>query len=363
MTLDEFLQELAARRGLHRKVGLLARYWRQVQSLPTDKQQQIALALGSKAAWSRLEKLFARDGTLSDGELAVKRALDRVGGADPDELRDLAAKVRSGSYADVSWELVEMLGQALDEEAIDSDAEPADIAAAIDELAAGGEAVSDDAVSDDAVSDDTLSDDTAPGKVVSDETAPEAATPDATAPNAAAAPAPAADLTDDLPHAAEATVAAFATASSPPTRKVDSEPVPPPPLEAIADPTTARVPALSAAEKLGVLRALRADPGYGTRLGRSGRAELLARLGPGWAARRGLSELIRGQGVSNLDEVLQLTGNLHSEVQKAWCLGDLVEHWALSETELERVLRAAPGPAATNRLRARHARQGSSRRA
>ncbi len=52
MTLDEFLRELAARRGLHRKIGLLARYWRQIQGLPADKQQQIALALGSKAAWS-----------------------------------------------------------------------------------------------------------------------------------------------------------------------------------------------------------------------------------------------------------------------------------------------------------------------
>ncbi|MCH7825131.1 MAG: hypothetical protein IH849_10050, partial [Acidobacteria bacterium] len=117
MTLDEFLQELSARRGLHRKIGLVTRYWRQVQRLPADKRQQVALALGSKAAWNRLEKLFAKDGTLSDGELAVKRALDRVGGADPDELRELASKVRSGNYADVSRELVEVVGRALDEEA------------------------------------------------------------------------------------------------------------------------------------------------------------------------------------------------------------------------------------------------------
>ncbi len=59
MTLDEFLQELSARRGLHRKIGLLTRYWRQVQRLPADKQQQVALALGSKAAWNGLEKLAA----------------------------------------------------------------------------------------------------------------------------------------------------------------------------------------------------------------------------------------------------------------------------------------------------------------
>jgi len=357
MTLDEFVQELAARRGLHRKIGLVARYWRQVQSLPADKQQQVALALGSKAAWSRLEKLFARDGTLSDGELAVKRALNRVGGADPDELRDLASQVRSGNYAGVSRELLEVVGQALDEEAdtdepgeagegtaIDGEAEPPDTTVASDEVAAGGEAAS-----------------------------------PAAAPNQASAPA--ADPTGGEPAAVEAP---FATANSPPLPEVVAEPAPPlpdvvveaappppevivaptpPPREAVAEPHTARAPVLSATEKLGLLRTLRADPGYGARLGRSGRAHLLSRLGPGWAARRALGELIRGQAVDDLDEALWLTEHLHSDVQKAWCLGDLVQHWALDETELERVLRAAPGPAATNRLRRRHARQGSSRRA
>ena len=163
MTLDEFLQELSARRGLHRKIGLLTGYWRHVQRLPADKQRQVALALGSKAAWNGLEKLFAKDGTLSDGELAVKRALDRVGGADPDELRELASKVRAGNY--------------------------------------------------------------------------------------------------------------------------------------------------------------------------------------------------------DLDEALRLTANLHSDTQKAWCLGDLVQHWALAETELELVLGAACSPTAASRLRRRHARQGRSRSA
>ena len=376
MTLDEFLQELGARRGLHRKIGLLARYWRQVQGLPAEKQQQIALALGSKAAWGRLEKLFAKDGTLSDGELAVKRALDRVGRADPDELRDLAAKVRSGNYADVSKELVEAVGQALDEEAdadetgraredtvVDGEAEPADTAAVIDELAAGGEAAYEEAAPDDSASDE--------------------------------AAAPGADPTDEAPHVAEAAVAAFATASSPPPPEVVAEPAPPapqvvteltpPPLREVgtepgrplqevvakptpqpltevgAEPYRARAPTLSATEKLGVLRALRDDPGYGARLGRSGRAQLLARLGPGSAARRALSALIRSRAVDDLDEALRLTGTLHSEVQKTWCLGDLVQHWTLDEAELERVVRTARSSAATNRLRRRYARQSSSR--
>ena len=120
-------------------------------------------------------------------------------------------------------------------------------------------------------------------------------------------------------------------------------------------------PTLSATDKLNLLRTLHADPGYGARLGRSGRAQLLARLGPGWAARRALSELIRGQAVDDLDEALQLAGDLLSDVQNAWCLGDLVQHWALDETELERVLQAARNPAAASRLRGRHGRRGSSR--
>ncbi len=356
MTLDEFLHELSARRGLHRKIGLVGRYWRQVQALPADKQQQVALALGSKAAWNRLEKLFAKDGTLSDGKLAVKRALDRVGRAEPDELRDLASKVRSGNYADVSRELVEVVGEALDEEA-DSD-----------EIAGAGEEA--------AIDDETEPPDAGEANgepAVDDAEAFHEAPPDS-APASAADPAD-----DDAPHVVEAPVAAAAAVSSPPlpevvaaptlppppevvaaptpspTPEVVADPTPPPP-EAVAAPDTTRAPTLTAAEKLGLLRTLRADPGYGARLGRSGRAQLLARLGSGWATRRALSELIRGQAVEDLDEALRLTGHLHSEVQKTWCLGDLVQYWALDEPELERVLRAARSPATSARLRRRHAR-------
>jgi len=379
MTLDEFVQELAARRGLHRKVGLVARYWRQVQSLPADKQQQVALALGSRAAWSRLEKLFAKDGTLSDGELAVKRALDRVGGADPDEMRDLAAQVRSGNYAGVSRELLEVVGQALDEEAdsdelgradggtaISGEAEPLDPVVSIDEVAAGSEAAS-PAAAPDQVS--------APA---ADPTANEPPVVEALFATASSPPMPevAAEAAPPLPDVAAEPVSPLpevVAEPAPPLPETVAAPTPPPPeavtvatpprREVVAEPHTARAPVLSATEKLGLLRTLRADRGYGARLGRSGRAHLLSCLGPGWAARRALGELIRAQAVDDLDEALWLTGHLRSDVQKAWCLGDLVQHWALDETELEQVLRAAPGPAATNRLRRRHARQGSSRRA
>ncbi len=209
MTLDEFLQELSARRGLHRKIGLVTRYWRQVQSLPADKQQQVALALGSKAAWNRLEKLFAKDG-LSDGELAVKRALDRVGAADPDELRDLASKVRSGNYADVSRELVEVVGRALDEEAdadetggvsedalIDDEAEPPDDVEAIDEPTADDEAAFHEA---------------APREEGSAEEAPDEA------------PGLVGEPSNDLPRAAETPVGAAVIASSPPLPGGSTEP-------------------------------------------------------------------------------------------------------------------------------------------
>ena len=339
------------------------------------------MALGSKAAWSRLEKLFAKDG-LSDGELAVKRALDRVGAADPDELRDLASKVRSGNYADVSRELVEVVGRALDEEAdsdetggvsedalIDDEAEPPDAVEAIDEAAADEEAAREEAVFHEA----------APREEGSAEEAPDEA------------PMLVGEPSDDIPRVVGAPVGAAVIASSPPLPGGSTEPerqapemvagpeqpapeavakparpspeaVPtpvPPSLEVVTEPDTG--PTLSAAEKLGLLRTLRADPGYGARLGRAGRAQLLVRLGPGWAARRALSELIRGQAVDDLDEALQLAGDLLSDVQNAWCLGDLVQHWALDETELERVLQAARNPAAASRLRGRHGRRGSSR--
>ena len=348
MTLDEFLQELSARRGVHRKIMLVTRYWRQIQGLPADEQRQVALALGSKAAWNRLEKLFAKDGTLSDGELAVKRTLDRVGRADPDGLRKLASNARSGNYGDLSRDLVDLVVEAVDEEAdysaetggasedtaIDDEAAPLHAAEPIDEPAATDEAVS--------------------GEEAPDER-----------------PAAEGGRADEIPDVVEAPHAAAVATRSPPLRETVAEAAAPPseviaesappPSDSGAGTGAAGFPATSAAEKLGLLRELRDDPGFGARLGRSGRAQLLARLSPGWAARRALSELIRGGAIDGLDEALRLTGALHSDVQKAWCLGDLVQHWPLDETALERILRVAPSPAAISRLRRRHARRHSLR--
>ena len=110
---------------------------------------------------------------------------------------------------------------------------------------------------------------------------------------------------------------------------------------------------LSAAARLAELRNLRALPGEGVELGPEGRARLLERLGPGWARRSGLSQLIRTGSLQGLDEALDLIDGLDTPVQKSWCLGDLVQHWDLGEAEITRVLDAAPTPAARRRLQGR----------
>jgi hypothetical protein len=65
--------------------------------------------------------------------------------------------------------------------------------------------------------------------------------------------------------------------------------------------------------------------------------------------------MIRTRSLDDLDEALELVGTLARPGQQAWCLGDLLEHWALGPGEAERVVALAPTDAAHRRLRSRAA--------
>ncbi len=386
LTLDEFVRLLRDARGPHRKVRLLARYWTQVQNLPAAERERVALALGSQALWNRLEALFSRDGTLSEGELAVKRALDSVGRADPSELRSLARKVRTGEYAEVGKELADVVSQALDEEAEESAPSP-DASVEAESMPAEAESMPAEAESMPAEAESLPAEtesmpaetaaepgadaaDTSPAAdfVPSDDEADKSrSTPEPrTALDAAETDegvAPEADQPAEPPvrSAEDPDSAAGSTRDLP-----DATPTPgatsPDSVDEPAEPEPGRrrrrrdAGGLSAAERLAELRRLRGPSRHGDRLGRAGRARLLDRLGPGWAARRALSQLIEDRAIEDLDEALALVGRLESAVQRSWCLADLVQHWELDEVDTERVLQAAPSPAARRRLGRRLAR-------
>jgi hypothetical protein len=108
--------------------------------------------------------------------------------------------------------------------------------------------------------------------------------------------------------------------------------------------------ALTAVQRLRELRELRQNPAGVAALGVSGRAELVAKLGSGWASRRAVSELIRGGALTGVDESLRLIARLDTPARRSWCLGVLIDNVKLSAAERERVLEAAPTAAARRRL-------------
>jgi hypothetical protein len=120
-------------------------------------------------------------------------------------------------------------------------------------------------------------------------------------------------------------------------------------------PASEQAPFDTARARLAALRRLREEPGHAERLGREGRARLLLRLGGGWPARRAVSELIRSGSFDDLDEALASIERLDTPARRAWCLGDLLERGALDERAAERILAAAPSPAARRRLERRQA--------
>jgi len=393
LSFEEFLRQLAAQRGTTGKLRLAARYWRQVKSLSAAERERVALALGSQVAWKQLERLFLRDGTLSEDERAVQEALDRLGDADPDELRRWAAQLRHTDRRRVSDLVATAVQAALEQEA-------EEIGRATPAPGGAGNEPATDSV--------TPPEKAAPGP---------AAAPAAAPPTPAASPAPAAPASTSRPPAASPQASAKPSpmpfqgsappAPAPARSSVRPAPAPPPasapapsirspiaedpaPAPAAPNPAPAAstspasrrpawgsplpdpIPAtfrrdgprasLSAVQRLRELRELRENPAGVAALGAAGRAELVANLGPGWAARRAVSELIRGGVVTGVDESLGLIAQLDTPVRQSWCLGVLIDHVRLSAAERERVLEAAPTAAARRRLARRLDSSGSPRR-
>lgn len=306
-TLDDFIETLSAQRGLHRKVRLLGHYWRQVRDLPAEDRERIALALGSASAWKHLEKLFGADGYLSEGELAVKRALRRVGTADPAELRILATRLRSGDYTEVGSDLLDAMGRALDDEVgappqVDFEPEP--------------EAVSAPAPEPD------------PEPAAAPETEP--------APVAESAPAAMSE---------PATLSESAPEEEPATQVAAMPPLPPSRVEARFEREPERAPSPDRRPE---------------NQARAERRRMMLAATAGWRRRRFLGEWIREGELESLDEALSLAALLESDAQHTWCLGDLVQHWPLEDDQLERVLAAAPSTSARTRLLTRYERAADS---
>jgi len=315
-TLDDFLETLAAQRGLHRKVRLLGHYWRQVRDLPADDRQRVALALGSESAWRHLEKFFGADGHLSEGELTVKRALRRVGRAEPDELRHLARRLRSGDYTEVGSELLVAMSQALEEESgIDTHPELE-----------------------------------APRSEPTPDPEPDAAAPAAGAPvpEAVSEAEPETGAGPEAEAEQEPEAAAPVEVQTEPEREQEMEAAAGPEVQSAPDPEPES--GIQAAQKPDAIPRDRAEAAS------EDRRRDLHRLGGGWRARRLLGVWIREGKISNIEEALELAGVLDSDSQRSWFLGDLVQHWALEEAELAQVLAAAPSPRARQRLQDRHTR-------
>jgi hypothetical protein len=337
LSFEEFLRQLAAQRGTTGKLRLAARYWRQVKSLSAAERERVALALGSQVAWKQLERLFLRDGTLSEDERAVQEALDRLGDADPDELRRWAAQLRHTDRRRVSDLVATAVQAALEQEA-------EEIGRATPAPGGAGNEPATDSV--------TPPEKAAPGSAAAPAPAP---------PASALAPSIRSPIAEDPAPAPAAPNPAPAASTSPASRRPAWGSPLPDPIPATFRRDGPRA-SLSAVQRLRELRELRENPAGVAALGAAGRAELVANLGPGWAARRAVSELIRGGVVTGVDESLGLIAQLDTPVRQSWCLGVLIDHVRLSAAERERVLEAAPTAAARRRLARRLDSSGSPRR-
>ncbi|NKB87094.1 MAG: hypothetical protein GKS06_02585 [Acidobacteria bacterium] len=299
-TLDDFVGALRAEKGLPRKVRLLAHYWRQVRDLAPADRQRVALALGSQSAWKHLEKTFGADGHLTEGEMAVKRTLERIGKADPKELQIMADRMRSGDYHEVGSDLLVAMGEALDEEAAakapgnpepepDLEAEQAE-----PEIDAESERPRSEVTSEPSEESDEPGDEAPPA-----EESPEEDEEEELATEAVEESAPETIPELDDPAADE---------------RPDSRP-------------------------------------ENTELAAQLRAQVLG-LQADWKRRRLIGALIRGREVE-LDAVLDLVELVESPSQRVWCLGDVIEQWPLTADQVEAVVAAAPNETTARRLRTR----------
>jgi len=344
-SLEELLRALGRERSLRGRLRVLGHSWQLLRRLRPDEREKVALRLGSRWAWQRLEKSFLRDGDLDDTEQLVGRVLERLGDSDPSELRELASQVRRGDRQGTQDLLLLTLREALEEEA-SSDAAERMLGSESDTASADPEAALE--AEPELAPEPTLG--------VEPEPRPSAETQEHVAGEPLVVDSVGAVLASTLARRVEkppADLRPAADAPSPaPTGRGRLAEAPP---QAHAASLPALPLAGSGVNSLRMLRSLRADPRAGAALGREGRQQLLDSLGGGWASRRALSHWIESGALDDVDEALGLIHSLSRAGQRTWCLADLIERGSLAAPELERVLAAVPTPGARRRLARRAA--------
>jgi hypothetical protein len=343
-SLNELLRALARERSLRGRLRVLGHSWTLLRSLSPAQREEVALRIGSKWAWKRVEKAFLADGSLSENERLVGQAFERMGDADPEELRNIARTLKEGDGRAAKDMLLQTLTEALEDEADEEEDEQLLEAERID-------------TSRDAEPASTINSPAEPVGEIVDSAAGVLASSLA---HATDRPTPSGDgtaavetPTPHTPTPKSATTPIRATQPKP-AQVPRNEPYRRTALST-SDPDTPSVSASSVRGEspLQILRTLQLSERPGADLGRTGRAQLIDFLGGGWASRRALSRMIAARTLEGIDEALDLIRQIRSTSQQAWGLGDLLQHWDLDSVELDRVLAAAPTGAARRRLSAR----------
>lgn len=122
---DELLEALSREKGLRGRVRLLGRSLELLRRLAPEDRERVAMRVGSRLLWERLERSFLADGELSPAEQAAREALERMGSADPGQLRELARRVRERDAAGLRDLALGTIVEALEEEAEVRTLEPA----------------------------------------------------------------------------------------------------------------------------------------------------------------------------------------------------------------------------------------------
>ena len=339
--LEGLLRALAKERSLRGRLRVLGHSWKLLRALSPHEREQVALRLGSKWAWKRVEKAFLKDGELSESEELVGRAFERMGSSDPGELREMARMIRDGDRAGAQDLLMMTLTEALEEEAQEEEALSEEERAAKQlarEAAAAGEALREAEV------EETLAEEVLEEAVGNEPTPLSEAVERAENVVASALARPVEEPAPPPAPKPQPVIPRVVPAPAQDGMKPDS----PPPHT--SEPSIALAADGNGADRLRVLRALQRSPRPGSDLGRAGRAALVASLGGGWASRRALSRMIRTHSLDGVDEAVHLARTLARPGQQAWCLGDLIAYWELDPGDLDRILEAAPTDAARRRL-------------
>jgi hypothetical protein len=368
--LEELLRALAKERSLRGRLRVLGHSWTLLRSLSPGQREQVALRLGSKWAWKRVEKAFLKDGELSENEQLVGRAFEGLAESDPGELRKLARMIREGDGAGAQDLLLMTLTEALEEEAEEDEA----LAPQLIELEGESEVAGESESEPEALlvseridrAEDVLASSLArpveESKSESEsESEPESESESEPSPKPDPKPAlqplpkpPPKLVLKPEPVAPRAFPTPTAAPQAPETEPAARASTPAPSPSAPELPI-ALAAGDSGADRFRVLRALQRSTQPGADLGPEGRAALLESLGGGWASRRALSRMIRTRSLDGLDEALHLIAELLRPGQQAWCLADLLAHWELGPDQLDRILEAAPSDAARRRLTHRRA--------